>query len=476
MENNNETSKTKLWGARFAKQSSKATIQLGASIHYDKLLYKEDIAGSKAHCQMLHRIGVLNDKEKVLLIDALSQVEKQIDAGQFVFDPELEDIHTNIEKAVSQIVPEVGGKLHTGRSRNDQVITDTMLWLRAKLQKIRHNLIQISNEFVMQSEKNKNTILPGYTHLQVAQPVRLAHHLMAYFEKFKRDLRRLDFVLQSLESCPLGVGALAGVNYASDREFTAQNLGFTYPTVNSIDTVSNRDWLLDFHHFASVFFIHLSRLSEEIILWNSQEFGFVSLSDEVTTGSSIMPQKKNPDVAELIRGKTGRIIGNQISLLIVLKGLPLTYNRDLQEDKESLFDSIETMELVLPALHDMMRSMTFCPENMRESLSKGFSLATDMADYLVKKGIAFRRTHEIIGSIVKDAEQTNKVLEDYSLTELQGFCPLFEEDFFALVNYEASTEGKASFGGTALASIEHQIQMAKKYLKKENERIENETK
>jgi len=446
-----------LWVGRFSERPSEAAQKLGESISFDKELYREDIIGSIAHTEMLCSIGILSQQEKEEIHRGLLQIRGEIESGQFQFKTELEDIHSNIERRLTEIIGATAGKMHTARSRNDQVITDTMLWLRGELIKIDDELRSVNEVLWHQAQAHIETILPGYTHMQVAQPIRLAQHLLAYMEKFNRDKRRLEFAAGSLRECPLGSGAMAGVNYPIDRYQTASLLGFQEVTANSMESVSSRDWLLDFHHFASTLFIHLSRIAEEWILWSSVEFQFVSLSQLVTTGSSIMPQKKNPDVAELIRGKSGRVIGNHVALLAILKGLPLTYNRDLQEDKEGLFDTVKTIHLALKSLQVMVETATFRSDKMQESLRKGYALATDVADYLVKKGIPFRQTHEIVGSIIQDLEKNGSSLEEMTLTELKKYSPLFEEDYKEQINYSKSTDRKESYGSTSRVSVVSQL-------------------
>jgi argininosuccinate lyase len=458
------TSKS-LWSERFEEPPSTEAIELGSSIHFDWKLYKHDIQGSLAHVKMLKKIQILTAQEYDEICHGLNQVQKEIESGKLPFTKELEDIHTCIEKRLTEVIGPVGAKIHTARSRNDQVITDTMLWLKDELRGIKKILIQLQEVIIHQAQAHVDTMLPGFTHLQVAQPVRLAHHFLAYFEMFSRDLRRLDFALESMADSPLGAGALAGVNYPTDRKLVARELGFSGVSANSMDTVSNRDWILDFHHFATTLFVHLSRFSEELILWSSQEFSFVRLSDRVTTGSSIMPQKRNPDVAELVRGKMGRVVGNHVSLLVILKALPLTYNRDLQEDKEGLFDSIHTIKISLAAFREMLQSAQFQKEKMEKSLAKGFALATDLADYLVKKGIAFRRTHGMVAKIIRYLDSAGKTLEEAQFNELAAICPEIDMDYIQILDYRKSADAKRSDGSTAMQSVKKQLQRATQKLK-----------
>lgn len=439
--------------------------RLGESVSFDKRLYREDIFATKVHTEMLSRLKIITENELQSIHSGLDAIQQEIENGNFQFKADLEDIHSNIERSLSDKIGSIAGKIHTARSRNDQVITDTMLWLKKRIQEIEILILDLIKSLLKRAEEEQDSIIPGYTHLQVAQPVRLSHHLLAYVEMLRRDLVRLRFCYSSLEESPLGAGAMAGVNYPIDRFFTADKLGFNRPSRNSIDTVSNRDWLLDFHYFAATLFIHISRLSEELIIWSSSEFQFVQLDESVSTGSSIMPQKKNPDSLELSRGKSGRIIGNFSSLLVTLKGLPLTYNRDLQEDKEGLFDSVDTLNTVLPVLNEVIQTIKFRTENMENSLSRGYALATDVADYLVNKGIPFRQTHEIVGSLIQDLSKEGKKLEDLSLSELKQYSEKFEEDFGEKMQYSASTDRKQSYGSTSATSIKTQLQENQKFIK-----------
>lgn len=439
--------------------------RLGESVSFDKRLYREDIFATKVHTEMLSRLKIITENELQSIHSGLDAIQQEIENGNFQFKADLEDIHSNIERSLSDKIGSIAGKIHTARSRNDQVITDTMLWLKKRIQEIEILILDLIKSLLKRAEEEQDSIIPGYTHLQVAQPVRLSHHLLAYVEMLRRDLVRLRFCYSSLEESPLGAGAMAGVNYPIDRFFTADKLGFNRPSRNSIDTVSNRDWLLDFHYFAATLFIHISRLSEELIIWSSSEFQFVQLDESVSTGSSIMPQKKNPDSLELSRGKSGRIIGNFSSLLVTLKGLPLTYNRDLQEDKEGLFDSVDTLNTVLPVLNEVIQTIKFRTENMENSLSRGYALATDVADYLVNKGIPFRQTHEIVGSLIQDLSKEGKKLEDLSLSELKQYSEKFEEDFGEKMQYSASADRKQSYGSTSATSIKTQLQENQKFIK-----------
>ncbi len=447
----------KLWGGRFTSSSSDVTERLSQSISFDSRLYKQDIRGSKVHASMLEKMGVLSQRECSDIHSGLEEIEGEIDRGIFEFKSSLEDIHMNIESSLTERIGDAGKKLHTARSRNDQVSTDLRLYIKeesANIEVLLKKLIQI---LVDLAENHIEVVMPGYTHLQVAQPIRFSHHMLAYAWKFSRDLTRLNHAVRAADSLPLGSGALAGVNYENDREFLRENLGFSNIILNSMDGVSDRDFVLDFLYFASVLGTHLSRFCEELILWSSAEFNFIRLSDSVTTGSSIMPQKKNPDVAELVRGKTGRLYGNLISLLTVLKGLPMTYNRDLQEDKESLFDSIDTVAICLEGMIEMLSGMEVRRELMEEALSRNFSTATDLADYLARKGVPFRQSHEISGSIVKYCEDEKRDFFSLSLEELRRFSSVFEEDILSVLDPLSSTERKLSMGSTAKGEVLRQV-------------------
>ena len=444
------SSKTKkLWGGRFAGSAAGITERLSVSVHYDARMYHQDIRGSIAHASMLNRMGILSDDELKKIITGLQGIEEEIEGGIFSFSESLEDIHMNIEARLTEMIGDAGKKLHTGRSRNDQVALDMRLYLRDECTKISVLLKTLLQTLVDAAEKNIDVLIPGYTHLQVAQPVRFGHHLLAYAWKLQRDANRLQHVEEACSFLPLGSGALAGVNYENDREFLRRELGFSSIMLNSMDAVSDRDFILDFLYFASVLGTHLSRLSEELVLWSSSEFNFVRLADAVTTGSSIMPQKRNPDLAELIRGKTGRLNGNLVSLLTILKGLPMTYNRDLQEDKEPLFDSIDTIKLCLEGMEEMIRTMTVNNERMGKSVYSNFSTATDLADYLVMKGVPFRLSHEIVGNIVRYCEETGKGFFSLKVADIGHFSDAIGDDITDILNPELSTERKRSIGSTA---------------------------
>ncbi|PEQ84607.1 argininosuccinate lyase [Bacillus sp. AFS006103] len=451
---------SKLWGGRFTKETNKLVEKFTASISFDQKLAKEDIAGSLAHVQMLGECGIIPMEDANKIKDGLLSIKIMVDDHTAEFLVEDEDIHMNIEKLLIEKIGPVGGKLHTGRSRNDQVATDMHLYLRTKTTELIKLVEDVQQALVEQAKENIQTLIPGYTHLQRAQPVSFAHHLMAYFWMFERDKERLMDSLKRINWLPLGSGALAGTTFPINRERVAELLGFETVYPNSMDAVSDRDFILEFLSIGSIIMTHISRLSEELVIWSSQEFQFIELDDSFCTGSSIMPQKKNPDVPELLRGKTGRTYGNLIGLLTVMKGLPLAYNKDLQEDKEGMFDTVETLEGSLMLLAPMIETMTVNKDVMRKAINNDFSNATDIADYLVRKGLPFRDAHEVIGKIVLYAIQSNKFLLDLSFEEYQGFSPLFEEDIYVVLAPEHVVGVRNSFGGTAPAQVEKQIKLA----------------
>lgn len=451
---------SKLWGGRFTKETNKLVEKFTASISFDQKLAKEDIAGSLAHVQMLGECGIIPMEDANKIKDGLLSIKKMVDDHTAEFLVEDEDIHMNIEKLLIEKIGPVGGKLHTGRSRNDQVATDMHLYLRTKTTELIKLVEDVQQALIEQAKENIQTLIPGYTHLQRAQPVSFAHHLMAYFWMFERDKERLMDSLKRINWLPLGSGALAGTTFPINRERVAELLGFETVYPNSMDAVSDRDFILEFLSIGSIIMTHISRLSEELVIWSSQEFQFIELDDSFCTGSSIMPQKKNPDVPELLRGKTGRTYGNLIGLLTVMKGLPLAYNKDLQEDKEGMFDTVETLEGSLMLLAPMIETMTVNKDVMRKAINNDFSNATDIADYLVRKGLPFRDAHEVIGKIVLYAIQSNKFLLDLSFEEYQGFSPLFEEDIYVVLAPEHVVGVRNSFGGTAPEQVEKQIQLA----------------
>jgi argininosuccinate lyase len=451
---------SKLWGGRFTKETNKLVEEFTASITFDQKLAKEDIAGSLAHVQMLGECGIIPVEDAEKIKQGLHSIKEMIDRNEVEFLIEDEDIHMNIEKLLIEKIGPVGGKLHTGRSRNDQVATDMHLYLRTKTTELIKLVEDVQKALAQQAKENIETLIPGYTHLQRAQPVSFAHHLMAYFWMFERDKERLVDSLKRINWLPLGSGALAGTTFPINRERVAELLGFDTIYPNSMDAVSDRDFILEFLSIGSIIMTHISRLSEELVLWSSQEFQFVELDDSFCTGSSIMPQKKNPDVPELLRGKTGRTYGNLFGLLTVLKGLPLAYNKDLQEDKEGMFDTVETLEGSLKLLAPMIESMTVKKDIMRKAINNDFSNATDIADYLVRKGLPFREAHEVIGKIVLYAIQSNKFLLDLSMEEYQQFSLLFEEDIYEVLAPEHVVAVRNSFGGTSPEQVREQINLA----------------
>ncbi|MBI5875118.1 MAG: argininosuccinate lyase [Deltaproteobacteria bacterium] len=447
----------KPWSGRFTQATDKLVEEFNASISFDKRLFRHDIMGSIAHARMLAKMGVIGKKEADKVVSGLKAIEKEIDAGKFQFTHALEDIHMAIEKRLMEKIGPVGGKLHTARSRNDQVALDVRLYLRDEIKEMQNLIKNLQKTLTDIAKKNLDCIMPGYTHLQRAQPVLFSHHLLAYYEMFKRDYERLADCFKRVNVMPLGAGALAGSPYPLDRDFMAKELGFSKPTDNSLDSVSDRDFCIEFCAAASILMMHLSRFSEELILWSSQEFSFIELSDAFSTGSSIMPQKKNPDVPELVRGKTGRVYGNLTALLTVMKGLPLAYNKDMQEDKEALFDSIDTVKDCLKVFSPMLAVMKVNKDNMREAAQGGFLTATDAADYLVKKGIPFRECHHIIGRAVAYCIKTSQGLEDLSIDEWKGFSKAFDKDIKKTISVEASVNSRKTKGGTALETVKKRL-------------------
>ena len=458
--------KTKLWSGRFKEGTNILAEEMNASISFDKRLFRQDIRGSIIHAMTLQRAGALKKNEASKLIKGLRAVEKEISSGKFVFTPGMEDIHMAIEKRLIEKIGRLGGKLHTGRSRNDQVALDERLYLKDEIVSILALIKEFQKTVFEIARKHVDTIMPGYTHLQRAQPVLLAHHLLAYFEMLKRDFDRFSDCLKRVDVMPLGSGALVGSPYNLDRHFTAKTLGFSSVTENSIDAVSDRDFALEFLASSAILMTHVSRLSEELILWSSQEFGFVELSDAFSTGSSIMPQKKNPDIAELGRGKAGRVYGNLVSLLVVMKGLPLAYNKDMQEDKEPIFDTVDTVKSILKVFPVMLKTMKVKKDKMRKATAEGFLTATDAADYLVKKGLPFRKAHEAIGRIVVDCVKKGKTLEDLAFKEWKGFSNLFEKDILRAIRVESSVNARKIYGGTAKATVVKRLKKVEDELKK----------
>ncbi len=455
----------KLWGGRFEKSTDEMINDFQASISFDKRLYREDIQGSIAHAKMLAKCEIISEADAEKIIAGLKKILAQIEAGEFEFSAALEDIHMNVEAALTAEIGEAGGRLHTARSRNDQVALDMHLYLRRQVCEIRRLILELQKALVDSAEKNLGVIMPGYTHLQRAQPILFSHHLLAYFEMLRRDGERLAGVYDRANIMPLGAGALAGTTFPIDRNFVADELDFEAIYQNSLDAVSDRDYILEFLGAASILMVHLSRFSEEIILWSSREFSFVELDDAHCTGSSMMPQKKNPDVPELIRGKTGRVIGHLMAMLTTVKALPLAYNKDLQEDKEGLFDAIDTVKFSLAVFAQIVAGMKVRAENMRRAVEEDFSNATDLADYLVKKNIPFRQAHEISGKLVHHCIEKNCYLKDLALDDFKNFSDKFDEDIYAALTPESCVDARNSLGGTATAQVERQISNARDWLK-----------
>lgn len=453
------------WGGRFSEPTDQFVAKFTASIDFDKRLYRQDINGSLAHAKMLNKVGILTEQELVGIQQGLQDIQTSIEAGEIEWSVELEDIHMNIEARLTERIGITGKKLHTGRSRNDQIATDIRLYLRDEIDVIGQEVSRLQQNLVNLAEREADTIMPGFTHLQTAQPVTFGHHLMAWFEMLSRDFERLQDCRKRVNVSPLGAAALAGTTYPIDREFTAQQLGFSKPTENSLDSVSDRDFAIEFCSAASLIMTHLSRISEELVLWTSAQFNFVELPDRFCTGSSIMPQKKNPDVPELVRGKTGRITGHLISLLTLMKSQPLAYNKDNQEDKEPLFDTVDNLKGCLRAYADMIPAIKANKESMYEAAKRGFSTATDLADYLVKKQMPFRDAHEVVGKAVAYGIAETKDLSEMTLEELQQFSDTIENDVFDVLTLEGSVNARNHIGGTAPAQVLAAVQRAKNRLK-----------
>ncbi|MEZ7651950.1 argininosuccinate lyase [Streptococcus sp. 27098_8_51] len=459
---------TKLWGGRFEGTVEDWVEQFGASISFDHQLAKFDLMGSLAHVQMLGQTGILSLEEAEQIQDGLQALLRDLEAGELHFDIANEDIHMNMEVLLTEKIGPLAGKLHTARSRNDQVATDMHLYLKEQLGHVLDKLANLNSVLLDLAEKHVETIMPGYTHLQHAQPISFAHHLMAYYNMFQRDSERFAFNLKHTDLSPLGAAALAGTTFPINRQLSSDLLGFQQPYTNSLDAVSDRDFILEFLSNASMLMMHMSRFCEEIINWCSFEYQYISLSDSFSTGSSIMPQKKNPDMAELIRGKTGRVYGNLLGLLTVMKSLPLAYNKDLQEDKEGMFDTVETILNSLDVLAGMLSSMQVNEAKMQQSTENDFSNATELADYLAEKGLPFREAHEIVGKLVLDSIKHGKNIQDWDLEELQVYHPLIEEDIYIYLRPETAVQRRNSLGGTGFEQVKYQIEQAKKELKGEN--------
>jgi argininosuccinate lyase len=454
----------RMWGGRFEEATDDLVQRFNASVDVDRELAIDDIAGSIAHATMLAEQGILSAAESAGIIAGLREIEAEVKAGSFEWRVELEDVHMNVERALTERIGPLGGKLHTARSRNDQVATDFRLWLKRRNLVLKALLSELREVLVELAERHIDVILPGYTHLQVAQPIRLSHHLLAYFEMFGRDADRLADALARMDVSPLGAGALAGTGFPIDRHRSAELLGFEAVSANSLDAVSDRDFALEFLSACSISMMHLSRMSEELILWSSQEFGFITLPDSHTTGSSIMPQKKNPDVSELIRGKTGRVYGSLLALLTTMKGLPLAYNKDMQEDKEGVIDSASTLETCLRLTVSMLPRMRVHADRMRQAAGSAFSNATDLADYLARRGIPFREAHEVVGRLVTEALRVGKDLQDLPLETMRSVSESIEGDVYQALELERVVDARNSYGGTSRQQVLEQIRRARQAL------------
>ena len=454
----------KLWAGRFQKETDTLVNDFNSSITFDARMYKEDIAGSIAHATMLGKQGIIEEHEAEKIIEGLKVILADIDAGQVEFSLENEDIHMNIETMLTQRIGDTGKRLHTGRSRNDQVAVDFRLYVKQEIPKIIDMVLDLEKVLIKKAEANLETVMPGYTHMQRAQPTTFAHYMMAYANMLRRDVTRLEDCLERMDECPLGAGALATSTYPVDRFQPAAALGFQKPTDNSMDSVSDRDFAIEFLSACSIMMMHLSRFSEEIILWCSWEFKYVELDDAYSTGSSIMPQKKNPDVAELVRGKTGRVYGSLITLLTVMKGLPLAYNKDMQEDKEPVFDAIDTVEMCLPVFTAMLDTLTVLPKNMRNAASGGFINATDCADYLTKKGMPFREAYMIVGRLVNLCIKAGETLDTLPLKDFRSISNLFDADVYQALELKTCVNGRKVYGGPAKEAVEQQIANIKAFV------------
>ena len=453
-----------LWGGRFTKETDKLVYNFNASINFDKKFYKQDMEGSIAHVKMLASVGILTEEERDQIITGIEGILRDVENGSLIIMEEYEDIHSFVEAVLTERIGDVGKKLHTGRSRNDQVALDMKLYTRQELLSIRELVLELIKTCQTLMEENIHTVMPGFTHLQKAQPLTLSHHVGAYMEMFKRDYSRLTDIYDRMNYCPLGAGALAGTTYPLDREYTAELLGFYGPTLNSMDGVSDRDYLIEFLSAMSTIMMHLSRFSEEIIIWNSNEYRFIELDDAYSTGSSIMPQKKNPDIAELVRGKTGRVYGALMSLLTTMKGLPLAYNKDMQEDKELTFDAIDTTKGCILLFTGMLDTMSFNKEVMEKSAMAGFTNATDAADYLVNHGVPFRDAHGIIGQIVLYCIDKGISIDEMSLEELKAICPVFESDIYDAISLKTCVEKRLTKGAPSPAAMKEAIAKYEEYL------------
>lgn len=455
----------KLWGGRFSANTDKSVDDFNSSISFDARLYKQDIEGSIAHAEMLGKCSIIPVEDAKLICATLVEILADVEKGMVQFKVDAEDIHMNVEKILISRIGDTGKRLHTGRSRNDQVALDIRMYLKIEAKVIKNMLVELLNTLLTISEQHLITILPGYTHLQRAQPVTLAHHMMAYFQMFRRDIGRLDDCYKRMDVMPLGSGALAGTTYPLDRQLVADKLGFSAITENSLDGVSDRDFAIELASCISMIMMHLSRFSEELILWSTGEFSFVEMDDAFSTGSSIMPQKKNPDVAELVRGKTGRTYGALMTLLTVMKSLPLAYNKDMQEDKEAIFDAVDTVKMCLPVFTNMLATMKIKKDSMYKAAQGGFTNATDVADYLVKNGIPFRSAHEIIGKMVLYCINHNKAIEELTIKEFKEFSDKIEQDVYAEISLEKCISGRSLPGGPAVETVKASIESGRKFIK-----------
>ena len=455
-----------LWGGRFTKATDQLVYDFNASIGFDQRFLAEDIMGSKAHVKMLAKQGILTEKERDEILVGLESIQKDVADGTLAITAEYEDIHSFVEANLIERIGDPGKKLHTGRSRNDQVALDMRLYTRTQVEHTQELLRHLLTTILSIMEKHTETIMPGFTHLQKAQPITLAHHMGAYFEMFKRDVQRLEDIHERMNYCPLGSGALAGTTYPLDREYTAELLGFYGPTLNSMDGVSDRDYLLEYLSAMSTIMMHLSRFSEEVIIWNSNEYRFIEIDDAYSTGSSIMPQKKNPDIAELVRGKTGRVYGALMALLTTMKGIPLAYNKDMQEDKEMAFDAMDTVNGCIQLFDGMLETMTFREDVMEKSARHGFTNATDAADYLVGKGVPFRDAHGIIGRVVLYCIDKGIAIDDMSLEELKGFSEVFEEDIYDAISMYTCVNKRLTIGAPGKEAMEKEIAACREFLEK----------
>ena len=454
----------KLWGGRFEKNTDSQVNDFNSSIRFDARMYRQDIKGSIAHATMLGKQGIIPEDDSKLIVKTLGEILTDIENGKVEFTEDAEDIHMNIETILISRIGDVGKRLHTGRSRNDQVALDIRMYIKDEITELKDMLIHLEHTLLNIAKNNLDTIMPGYTHLQKAQPITLAHHAMAYFEMFKRDIGRLEDCFNRTNVMPLGSGALAGTTYPLDREFVAEMLGFESVTLNSLDGVSDRDFVIELASALSICIMHLSRYSEELILWNTNEFQFIEMDDSCSTGSSIMPQKKNPDVAELIRGKSGRVYGHLMSILTVMKGIPLAYNKDMQEDKEGIFDAIDTLKLCIPVFDKMISTMKINKDKMRQGASGGFTNATDAADYLVKKGMPFREAHSVIGKMVLYAINNNKSLEQFTMEEFKNCSDIIEDDIYDAISMETCVSERKTIGAPSKDAVMYSISKGEEFL------------